>query len=159
MIIIDFLVLIDFIIPPVQREDWLLEYIKSAFKPLDTLKQQFYIFYEKQKYELTFNGQVIYLEHVLNDQFDNIDRGIYITDATLIQSKYIFTDIENNEETFLYMESEGEPPYNIYTNQEYIDDVDFIVNIPSAVTYDEDLLKFWVNKYRITPMRWKIEIV
>lgn len=159
MILIDLLLLIDLLMPPVQREDWLVDYIRSAFKPLINLQSDFYSFRDDIKYQLTFNGQVIYMEHVLNDQFDPVNRGIYITDSTLIQNTYIFTNAEDNETTYIVTNAETAPPVYLYTNQEYIDDVDFIVNIPSTVTYNEDEVKFWVNKYRIAPMRWKIEIV
>lgn len=159
MILIDLLLLIDLLIPPVQREDWLVDYIRSSFKPLINLQNDFYSFRDDIKYQLTFNGQVIYMEHVLNDQFDPVNRGIYITDSTLIQNTYIFTNAEDNETTYIVTNAETAPPVYLYTNQEYIDDVDFIVNIPSTVTYNEDEVKFWVNKYRIAPMRWKIEII
>lgn len=146
-------------IPPVQRYDWWVNYHHAAVKPLDQLLQSFYGFFNQKKYELTFDGQVIYLEHVLNDQFDPIDRGIFITDSSLLDTVFLFTESEGNEPTTIYTDAEAEPPIYLNTYDEYIDDVDFIVNIPSTVTFDLDLLKYWVNKYRIAPMRWEINII
>lgn len=159
MILIDLYPMILELIPPVQRYDWWIDYHRSAIKPLHLLFQDFYAFFDQKKYELLFNGQVIYLEHILNDQFDPIDRGIYITDATLLDARFIFTTAENNEPTYIYTTAEADPPFYINTTSEYYDDVDFIVNIPSSVTFDVNLLKYWVNKYRIAPMRWEINII
>jgi len=159
MIVITALEIIIQAFPPEQRVDWFMDYVKAACKPLETLFTDFYAFFDKTKYELTFSGQVIYLEHVLNDQFDPDDRGIYITDSDLVESVFIFRQEENNEPTNIFIDSEGEPPVYLYMNQEYDDDVDFVVNVPASVTFNENELKYWVNKYRIAPMRWKIEIV
>jgi hypothetical protein len=159
MIIIDLYLVVLQMIAPVQRYDWWIDYHNAAVKPLNQLLQDFYDFFNEKKYELSFNGQVIYMEHVLNDQFDPVDRGIYITDSTLLDARFIFTKAEENEETYLKTAAEGGTPFYINTASEYYDDVDFIVNIPSTVTFDLDQLKYWVNKYRIAPMRWEINII
>lgn len=159
MISIDLYILITQLLPPAMYYDWYSDYIKSAAKPLNDLYTSFYSFFDSVKYRLTFNGQVIYMEHVLNDQFDNINRGIYITDSNLVDSTFIFTHAEGNEPFYIGMNSESLTPNYLFTNQEYVDDVDFVVNVPSTVTFNIDELKYLVNSYRIAPMRWEINIV
>lgn len=159
MIFIDLYLELLQMIPPAHRYDWWIDYHKATIKPLDQLLQSFYSFFDQKKYELTFNGQVIYMEHVLNDQFDTIDRLITITDSSLLDSLFLFTEAEANEPTYIHTAAEAATPLYLNTYAEYYDDVDFIVNIPSTVTFDLEQLKYWVNKYRIAPMRWDINII
>lgn len=159
MILIDIYLMVQMLVPPALSYDWLIEYVKSAAYPVKQLTEEFYLYFDDKKYELTFDGRVIALEHILNDTFDPIARSIYIDDANLISSNYIFLDIENNEPFYLRMNSESATPVYLFTNQEYIDDLDFIVFIPSAVSFDLTLLTKIVNIYKLAPMRWEHQII
>lgn len=149
----------EMLLPPLIRQQFTISYLRAAFAPLNSLQTQFYQFFEDKKYELTWNGQVIMLEHLLNDQFDAIDRGIYITDSGQTPLQYWFTNTENNEQTFLFTNSESEPPYYLFSNSEYESDIDFIVNVPSTVVFDENLMRYYINKYRCAGKRYNIEII
>jgi len=159
MITIDLFYLMEMILPPLIRQQFAIAYMTAVFSPLNTLQTAFYDFYSEKKYELTWNGQVIMLEHLLNDQFDNIDRGIYIDDAGQTALQYWFTNSESNEDTFIFTNSEAEDPYYLFTTSEYEADVDFTVYVPSAVTFDENLMRFYINKYRCAGKRFNIEII
>ncbi|MCX8482857.1 MAG: hypothetical protein ORN50_04700 [Crocinitomicaceae bacterium] len=158
MISIDLFYLIQILLPPVHRIVEVKKYMKAAAKPLSELLDSFYLFFDDIKYVLQFNGQVIYLEHILNDQFDNVDRGIYIEDADNNQNVFIFNLAEENEQLFLFNLVEEETPVYFYNYSE-VSNFDFIVYIPASVTFDEELVKYYVNKYKCAAKRWKIEIV
>jgi hypothetical protein len=59
-------------------------------------------FFSETFYTLSITGQVIYLEKLLNDKYDNINRGIYI-DSNLLPRKF-----------YLYQKNETVPPVYIY---------------------------------------------
>lgn len=158
MITIDLYYLINVLLPPVHRLEEIIYYLRASIKPLDELLQNFYSFFDAIEYDLQFNGQVIMLEHLLNDKFDNVDRGIYITDAVNVGNLFLFNKTEDNEQTFLFNSDEEETPTYL-KNRAEIQNFDFIVNVPAAVTFNEDQLKFYVNKYRCFGKRWKIEII
>jgi hypothetical protein len=158
MITIDLFFSILMLLPPEYRSrPWFVDYVFCASAPLNELLQDFYSFFNQIEYELQFNGQVIYLEHVLNDQFDANERRIYIEDSPLLSSTYLFNKIENNEPTYLFNTSEGEAETYIENSSETQAQYDFVIYIPAGMVYDPELFKYWVNKYRIAPMRWIIE--
>lgn len=158
MIGIDFNYLIESLTPPVHRTIEVVSSIKANFKPLEQLKDTYEQFYSDIEYELTWNGQVCMLEHLLNEKFDSINSGIFITDAVNIDKLHIFNLAENNEITIVSNESEPTAPTYIHNKSE-VSEYHFIVNIPSSVTFNEEQLKYYVNKYKLAGKRWKIEIV
>lgn len=157
MIAIDFNFLIETLTPPVHRTIEVVSSIKANFSPLSQLKDSFDSFFDRIEYEMTWNGQVCMLEQLLNLEFDP-NFGIKITDAENIDKKFLFNKAELNESTYLSNETESADPTYIYNKSE-VAEYHFIVQVPSTVTFNEDLLKFFVNKYRLAGKRWKIEIV
>lgn len=158
MIVIDFYFVILWLLPPQHKAPEVVDFLKAAFKPLIELHNDFDAFYAQIKYDLEFNGQVINLERLLNEQFDPIDNGIYITDGIYIEQVFIFNNAENNEETYLFNNSESETPTYLF-NQSEINPYDFIVNVPSTVVFDENLMRYYLNKYKHAAKRYKIEII
>lgn len=158
MIVIDFYFLVLWLLPPQHKAPEVIEYLNAAFKPLIQLHETFDDFYAQIKYELEFNGQVCNLERLMNETFDPINNGIYITDAVFIEQVFIFNDAENNEETYLFNNSEGGAPTYLF-NQSEINPYDFIVNVPSTVAFNEVEMKYLLNKYKHAAKRYKIEII
>lgn len=146
-------------ISPRIRKIFTLEFFKMCASPLVDLYNAFYAFFAAKKYEMLFNGQVIYMEHVLNDQFDPVNRGIYISDTPPYGGAvYLFNKIEQNEETFVFNKAELAPPLYLFTNSEVLTWSSFIVNVPSSVFFDETQLKAYVNKYKIASKNYTINI-
>ena len=158
MILIDFSYLIISILPPAHRTVEVVAAVNAKFAPLITIRDWFYTFFDQIEYELTWNGQVCMLEHLLNLEFDPINIGIYITDAENLDNQYVFNALESNEPTIVFNNSEAQEPLYLFNNSE-VAQYHFIVNVPSSVTFNEDQLKYFVNKYRLAGKRWKIEIV
>lgn len=147
-------------ISPRLRKVFTVELLKVLASPLVITFSAFYQFYEDKKYELLFNGQVIYLEHLLNDVFDENNRGIYITDAPQqIAPVVVFNQSEENEEMVLHNISEGEVEVVLFNESESLSWPNFIVNIPSAVVYNDLQLRALVNKYKIAGKNYIINIV
>lgn len=146
------------LLPPLLRQETFVAFLIALKRPIETLQYEFHNFFDQVKYDLSFNGQVIYLEHILNDSFDSVDRQIYISDGTENPLVYIFNNSEPNEDVIIGNTSEvAIPPVYLYNSSEFEIEVDFIVNVPNTITINENLLKSIVNKYRIAPKRYTIE--
>ncbi|MBA3901731.1 MAG: hypothetical protein H0X62_16265 [Bacteroidetes bacterium] len=67
----------------------------TVFKEgLEVLKTNFTAYRLSVNYSLQFSGQKKYLEHYLNDKFDPIQRGIFISNSFFIPPKYFYNKAE-----------------------------------------------------------------
>ena len=100
---------------------------------------------------LRHNSQVCKLRKILNDEFDDIERRIKITDGQLYDRQYIYTL------------GEKKPKYLgklfIRQNTDYADTgIDFFVVVPVEINIEQNKYKLeaWVNRYRLASKRYKI---
>lgn len=138
------------------RLGWILYYLTAGLKPLQDLNDAFIIFKNKIDYKLSFNGQIINLEHILNDTYDDIVRGIYIEDGANVVYTYLFNKIESKPPLFLFQQSEASPHF-LKTNSENMTTVQFIIKVPVAVVYDEYIMRQLVDKYKQAGVIYSIE--
>ena len=146
-------------------------------------------------YKLSFNSQVIYLEHILNDMFDNINRGIYIDNVADLNRPYLHNKVEGVAPFYFYNNYnpstsyiigqrcvEGNTVYKAIGNGtgnlpsaspiyfiadktieffknkiEYQLMNDFIVMVPTSVTFDTNAMKAVVNYYKLAGKRYTIQ--
>lgn len=128
---------------------------KSIMSGIQYVNNLFYDFYTQKKYEVIFTGQIIYMKRYLNDQFDNIQRRIYIQ-----------TNV-GNISPFIYRLSEGLSPYFyrvaeeegelIQRKNEIIADTDFTVYVPVALSYDTTQFNAAINKYKLEDKTYTIQ--
>jgi hypothetical protein len=122
------------------------------------LHQAAYLLYSQQRYELPFTGQILSLETRLNQFYGSLASAIYIqTVGNTIAALYIFTQNENRLPNYCYFSAEGQPARYIYTENELISDVDFIVFIPNTIIYNPAQVEAIVNMYKLAGKRFKIE--
>lgn len=160
MIFFDSNIVIEQLLPINRRRFRNIAFLKFLSKPIRTLITDFTNFYVKKRYDLAFNGQVVYLEHVLNDFFDEVDRGIYISDSPeAAESNYLFNEVEGNEETYLFNVSELQSPLYLYNQQELTFWPDFIVNVPAAVSFNNNQMTALINRYKLAGKNYIINIV
>lgn len=138
------------------RKHFTIELLKTLLSPIKLLFNEFYLFFSKKKYDLTFDGRVVYLEHVLNDIFDPLNREIFIEDAPQQQTHYIFNEIEGNEAVYMYNEIEQQDEFYLYNQEEIDNSPSFIVWVPSTIIFNESQMKALVNKYKISGKNYVI---
>jgi hypothetical protein len=153
---INFKKLIQIIVPYFLFKEKLRDYLFAATKGLETVHGFFKTFRIKSIKDLQFTGQLVYLEHILNDDFDNGVRGIYIINVNVNQFNFVYRKIENKP-VYLSRKSEGATPFYLSRRAEYGFIVDFIVNVPIAVVFDSNQMKALINKYKLAGKRYKIE--
>lgn len=135
------------------------EWVKTLVSPISFLNGIFVEYATEVYYRLSITGQVVYLEHYLNDLFDSDNRGIYITDDNLIFPPFLFRtgdDIPVGEELILYPDSD---PITLYNQDDFFTQGSFIVNVPSSLplnTEFENRIRRAVNQYKQAGVQYTI---
>lgn len=133
----------------------LIEHPNSA---LQEVNDNLVTFRDGISFDLSFTSGKAYLQEVLNQLFDPIDRGIFIENQTdFLADNFIKFDVESGTDDFTYFESEGKPPRFYYLESEYAIAVTFIVFVPAALVFDQDEMEALVNKYRAAGRPFEIQ--
>lgn len=143
------------LLPYCVRKEKIIAFLKSITTPLRTLQGVFNIYRVNFDYDLRINSQVVYLEKVLNDNFDAELKRIRIEDNNaVVDQKYIYTDVEDKP-TYLGVRFIGSK------SESEVFGEDFIVLIPFDLNYEAVKYKFnaLLNKYKLPSLRYKIETI
>ena len=124
-------------------------FLGAFAKPLQTLA-------DTTLYQMQHDSTVIYLEKVLNE---------YLQIATYNPSSHIATrqiyiiDTAQAPKTYIYQTEENQPLYlgTVYLDREVTTTADFIIKIPSSVSFDELKLRAVVNFYKLAGKKYIIE--
>lgn len=136
----------------VKIDSWL--YI--ILRPITLLNGLFQQFKGSTNYKLNFNGQVIYLEHYLNDLYDTTQRRIYIEDTANIDYNYVYNIAELIPTLMVYNSNENIPVYVVNEN-EVVEQFNFIVNIPNSISFTEKIIRSQIDYYKVAGKKYKIE--
>lgn len=154
--LIDFNNLINKLLPFSKRKDKLTAFLYLILHPLKAVNIMYNQFKADTDYRLIFNGQIIYLEHYLNDLYDNTQRRIYIQDTANSTYNYIYNAAELLPPLFVYNANENIPVYLI-NNNEALENIDFIVFVPSSITFNEKVVREQIDYYKAAGKKYKIE--
>jgi len=146
---------------PISKRKYInIAWLKFLSKPIRRILMEYYSHRKENELLIHMNGQVIYLEHILNHYFDPAQRGIYIQDATDVEkATVLYNKIEGNEKTYIYNESENTQETYLFNQQELQSWPDFVVNIPNNITFDEPRLRALINRYKLASKNYIIEII
>lgn len=128
-------------------------FIKSCFKPLTNINID-------ALYKLGHNFQKASLEHLLNKEY-NLPYNLQLRDNLIANGQiiylqrylqnsiltYIYLQSEGQPPTYLYTQAEGEPPLYLYTTAEVLGSYDFIVWVPASVTFNHYELRALIYQY------------
>lgn len=153
---VDFDRLVRLNLPEWKRKPIMLGFIYTLIKGCKDIHVQLMSLRNNTSRFLNFNGQTIYLEHILNEEFDPNGWGVYIDNVIDRSFTFIYNKSEGRDPFYIYNKSEGKPPRYIYNKIEYLSTVDFIVYVPLAVVFDIDQMTALVNKYRYASRTFQI---
>lgn len=159
---VNFFNLIQLLIPEKIRKPKHLAWLDSLLRPLQTLNAEFVAWAGVQRDVLAYNGQVLYLERILNNEFDPDDRSIYIDDPDVyIEDNFVHNKVEPIPTLFIYNKAEVQPILPIYNLSEVAENVDFVVFIPTGINTDADktAMSAIINRYRAAGKRFKFEVI
>lgn len=124
--------------------------------PMQSLNARFQNTVQDVRYKLGFTGQVLYLEHLLNDLFDENLRRVYIEDGVVSQPSYLYNKIEQRP-LYLFNNSENTPLY-IQNQAEYNAQFDFLVRVPASLLPAQDLsIRANVKAYKPAGRRFDVQ--
>lgn len=88
-------------------------------------------------YKLSFNAQIMNLRHILNDTFDNVNRGIYIDNVADLNRIYFYNKVEVRPPFYMYnnynpLTSYAPGEYAVDGNKIYVAIAPSTGNLPSA---------------------------
>lgn len=130
--IIDYLRLIEFLSPTFFRKPVIKALLISFITPVIYNYNAFKNYRLFCLYRLSHNGQISYLEDVMNDYFDNTQRRIRIANVEFKDPIY-FYEPQENREVFFYEPTDNKPVY-FYESQDFLGDgVDFVVMVPPSL--------------------------
>jgi hypothetical protein len=137
------------------RKPKMLAWIGICISPVGYVYNNLLRFRTLTLYKLSITPQVCYLQKLLNDQYDFINRGIRIVDATRTNPVYIFQDAEDKP-LGLYTDGESLPIF-LYTDGEAGDlKDDFIVIVPLAVDFNINEMTSLLNQYKLASKQFSI---
>ncbi|QKX04895.1 hypothetical protein HN014_08175 [Aquimarina sp. TRL1] len=149
---IDYDRLLQMLIPTFLRKRKIKAFLSVLIFPIKILKREFLQFKQATIYKITHNGQVVYLQKVLNDHFDRQQRRIYITDGVFYDPTYVYT---HQEDKPVYIGTQY-----LYTSEELaLIDVDFLIVVPKDFNLTDDMLTRFhalVKYYKLVSKTYRI---
>ncbi|MCG9911835.1 MAG: hypothetical protein MH137_11090 [Flavobacteriales bacterium] len=120
-------------------------------------------------YDISHTGQVASMEHYLNDQYSivynmatrsaDIANGdiIWIDSGLQITPVYLYNKAELKQPIYIRNKSESEPPVYLRNKAEGAG-YEFIVYVPSALTWNQAQLDSQIKKYKQAGARYIIQV-
>ena len=143
-----------FFIPKVLRKTLILTFINSAVLPLKANHIAFLSFKKNTEYILKHNGQVVYLQKMLNDKFDKNERRIKVDNVKPIIPLRLYY-VEDAKPLFSYHIEEGKPKH-FFRSGYYYNEFDFIVSIPNDLIESVLQMQVQINYYKLFSKNYKI---
>ncbi len=131
--------------------------ISAMLSPLEVVLAQYNEYRSTTLTTLSYNGQVAYMEKMLNDKFDAQQRRIYIDDAVVsaIEPAILYRKNENQDTEILYRKNEA-IGFAIYRASE-IPHEDFTVFLPDELAIKLSAIKSVIDFYKIASKIYKIQ--
>lgn len=144
--------LVKMLVLPAVNKPTLLAFINSALAPLRTNYDKFLDFKADAEYRVQHNGQICYLQKMLNDKFDNSLRRIRVRNVPA-KARLWFYYPEDSKEVFFY---EDEPAVHFYTPESYYNQFDFEVLIPASLSGQTNQMTTQINYYKLYSKNYQI---
>ncbi|MDI3319118.1 hypothetical protein [Pinibacter soli] len=145
--------------PVILRKRRFIAWLAALVTPIDYVYKLFVRFRGDMLYRLQITGQVCYVEKMLNDRYDTIQRRIYIRQAKEYPPLFLYQKIEGKP-VILYTKAEQRDKTFLYTKAESgKDTVDFIVYVPAIINFNEKELLALVNTYKLAGKTYKVSYV
>lgn len=150
--------------PPLLRQPAILAWLRSLAAPLTRIYTAFSHARSRRLYALAHNGQVVYLQALLNDSFDPDARRIIVADGLHYTPLYVYQPAEDAPLYLGQPTEAGTAPFAcpawLPTLPETADDAGacFIVQLPASLSVSDTHLRTLIDTYRL-PSRTNYAIV
>lgn len=136
-----------------------IAWLQTLLYPVLWLYDDFLTYRDVKLKEATINSQVNRLTRALRDAFENeLIEIVHISDY--LNQAFIYLQIEGATIEYDYLNVEAHTPAEYdFLQAEYDAETDFVVRIPSAISDKADAVKLFVNKFKFSGKRFKVEII
>jgi len=126
--------------------------------PVVALYNQLLTYRNFLKYKISITPQVCYLEKMLNDQYDNALRRIYIRDGSQFAALYLFLEGEDLP-IFIFTEAEVAQITFLFTEGESSNDGsnDFVVFYPAGLSFEMNEMISLIRNYKLASKKFSIQ--
>lgn len=145
------------LLPPMLRKKRMFALLCVLLLPVSLLLQAFQSFRKQSNSNMNINGQVIYIEKVLNDTFFLKNKEIYLSDIPDRQL-YMYTRYEEAQTLFYQRNEDAAQRFYIQQRGEGNMDGNYIVNVPSFLANKVDEIERIVEKYKPSGRKYIINI-
>ncbi|NOS94528.1 MAG: hypothetical protein HOP30_21665 [Cyclobacteriaceae bacterium] len=147
-------------IPQELQEAEHVNWVYRLISPIVYVYNQLILFRLSILYKLSITPQVVYLEKMLNDRYDNALRRIYIVDGKTFDPFYIYTRAEVRPKYFYTRAEVSKPKNYIYTRGETsLQTYDFVVFVPVAVTLNAREMNSLIMSYKLAGKLFTIQTI
>lgn len=152
---VDFRRMAVLLLPIALRKSITTTFVQVMVSPVSSLLRRFNQNRADWNYRMEHNGQVCYLQAVLNDKFDPLQRRIYIDDGEGADALLVYARSERRWQ-MVPRRSEGAL---ILSSRAFVGQgaIDFIVFVPQSLSYDERRMKALVKMYKLAGKRFTIQ--
>lgn len=150
---------VKFQVPFFLRREKHLLLLKAFYSAFETVLNAIISYRVQTAYELSFTGSKIYMEHWLNDRFDEQLRRIYIQNTGFINPGYRYNKDENRDR-WIYNKDENETVSYMYNRSEIINQPLFIVYVPMDIELTQRMrlrIRKEVDRFNICTIGYTIE--
>ncbi len=137
--------LIQWLMPTFLRKLKHWEWLRANLFPLIWLNTKFEEFRAKTTYSMSLSPQVVQLERLLNDRYDEVQRRIFIRNGQFRDSDYLFKYLEQPKYVESHPTTDYIQSYNLFNSPIT---VHFYIIIPIGLLYNEPLMRSLVNRYK-----------
>ena len=154
---INFNKLIKWLLPHFLNKTKQIAWLSALLYPIVWLHAQYLIYRDQKLSDATINSQVIRLTKALRDKFSNL--GIYILHfSDYLDQAFIYLRIEGATIEYDYIQLDNHSPADYdFLSAEYDNQYDFIVRIPVGMALKADQVNAFVQLYKFSSKRFKIE--
>lgn len=138
---------------PAVKKPSLLAFVNSVLSPLRTNYAAFLNFKADAEYRVKHNGQVCYLQKMLNDKFDRTLRRIRVKNVKPRQPLWVYVP---EDEKPIYVHTSTDYPVYVYESKDYYLEYDFEVFIPFSLSGLKNRMIAQINYYKLFSKNYKI---
>lgn len=146
-----------YLLPPFLRKKRMYAFLCVFLYPFYWLCNMFKDYRKTSLQKLNVNGQVAYIEKMLNDEFELENREIYITDSDALKPNVADMYRDPSVTMTIYPESSEEKLY-LESGDESIKSEDYIVNVPSFLADKLEVIKTIVEYNKPAGRTYKINL-
>ena len=146
-----------YLLPPFLRKKRMYAFLCVFLYPFYWLCKMFKDYRKTSLQKLNVNGQVAYIEKMLNDEFELENRELYMTDSDALKPNVADMYRDPSVTMTIYPESSEEKLY-LESGDESIKSEDYIVNVPSFLADKLEVIKTIVEYNKPAGRTYKINL-